>query len=186
MKIKLIVYVLLVLTQACTKSEEEKVYRIGEARPLTIVLDNGSREEILRVTVESVSVEAYEDGYLLGVNLHFMNTGKQPERLHYSETALVDVKERVYIGEIWPHNYRIPGDRIRRMGGLITELQPGMTDQNFAVYRLPRSSFDGDIHFGFLSGTADNSIVQRILVYEKSKSSYSFNESKVFSSTEWN
>src|SRR5574341_2306234 len=157
MKIRLTLLVLLVLGVGCSKNEQknaqgksdpEKIYRIGETRP---VIDSRG-EDVARATVEGVSAEPHGEEAWLTVHILFKNTWRESIPLYYDATALVDNEQRIYKGKLWPTR-NVPDKRvIEDYRGLVDNLDPGLSKRNFVVFTMPITAFQNDVHFGFISG----------------------------------
>ena len=148
-------------------------------KPVNTKLVNYHLKTSATITVKRVGVIATNDIVTLKVTLSYTNTGKYSESWNFDNTALVDAKGRQYTGMSWyiPQSWNSFRDFIRN-------LQPGMTENNFVFFKVPRKAFDGDLSFCFLS-QSNNKPQCPIKIFDKKQSSYDFVKGKTFTTEVW-
>jgi hypothetical protein len=132
------------------------------------------------ITVKKVDVIAPNDIVTVKLYLSYTNTGNHSYTWNFENTALVDSKGRQYTGLSWyvPRSMKSFRDFIR-------ELQPGMTENTFIFFKVPRQAFDGNVSFCFMS-ESNNKPQCLIKIYDKKLSSYDFGKVATFTTDAWN
>jgi hypothetical protein len=131
------------------------------------------------ITVKRVDVIATDDIITVQVSLSYTNTSNHSYSWEFYNTALVDAKGKQYTGMSW----YIPKS-MKSFRDFIRELQPGMTENTFVFFKLPRKAFDGNISFCFQS-QSNNKPQCPIRIYDKKLSTYDFGKEASFTSEAW-
>lgn len=143
-----------------------------------IFLDGTLKKEKLKVTVSPI-----RKSYYLRVDVRYENVGKKKMEWEYGNAYLVDSDKRMYEGK----DYFDFVDILERPTHSFNfiEAEVGTATENFVVFKLPRSAFQDKIFFGFVSMLDEDNIQGKILIFDNSKSSYSFSKEKSFTSINW-
>jgi hypothetical protein len=148
-------------------------------KPVNTRLVNDQLATTATITVKRVDAIATNEIVTLKVSLSYTNTGKYSESWDFKNTALVDAMGRQYTGMSWfiPKSMKSFRDFIR-------EIQPGLTENAYVFFKVPRKAFDGNISFCFQS-QSNNKPQCPIRIYDKKLSSYDFAEGASFTSEAW-
>lgn len=132
------------------------------------------------ITVKSVEVTPQGETIIVKLNLKYTNEGSQSYTWYFENVALVDSKGRQYTGMSYFNPYSM-----KKFRDFIRELQPGMTENTFVYFKVPKLAFGGDVCFCIVSDQ-DNKPQALIRIFEKKQSKYEFKKSGVFNSLAWN
>jgi hypothetical protein len=148
-------------------------------KPVNTKLTDYRMTTTATVTVKQVDVIATDDIITMKVSLSYTNTSNHSYSWEFYNTALVDAKGKQYTGMSW----YIPKS-MKSFRDFIRELQPGMTENTFVFFKLPRKAFDGNISFSFQSAS-NNKSQCLIRIYDKKLSNYDFVKGTTFTSEAW-
>lgn len=203
MNIKIPVFMLLITTFACYcscapysvsrpylfgwHSEEER--ETGKQVTLDLFYNKGGlwqKERAItkaKVTITEVTVSSKDEFYYLTVDVIYENLGKKRMEWEYGNAYLVDSNKKMYEGRDYFDFVDIL-ERPSRPFNFI-ESEAGTATENFVVFKVLRSAFQDKIFFGFVSMLDEDNIQGKILIFDNSKSSYSFSKEKSFTSINW-
>lgn len=168
-------------------SEEER--EIGKQVTLDLFYNKGGlwqKERAItkaKVTITKVTVSSKDEFYYLTVDVIYENLGKKRMEWEYGNAYLVDSNKKMYEGK----DYFDFVDILERPGRPFNfiEAEAGTATENFVVFKVLRSAFQDKIFFGFVSMLDEDNIQGKILIFDNSKSSYSFSKEKSFTSINW-
>lgn len=170
------------------KGPEEKG-EIGKSATVDLFYNKGEfgrkdkAETKANVTVAEVSVSPKGEFYYLVVDVKYENIAKKKMEWAYENAYLLDSRGRMYEGKDY---FDFVGflEKPGRPFNFI-EAEAGISAQNFVVFKVPGSAFEDKIFFGFVSILDPDNVQGKILIFDKSKSTYSFSREKSFKSISW-
>lgn len=135
------------------------------------------------VTITKISVSSVHGFYYLTVDVTYENLGRKQVEWGYGNAYLVDSEKRMYSG----NDYFDFVDLLEKPSRPFhfVEAEPGESRQNFVVFKTPKSAFDRKLYFGFVSVIDPDSVQGKILVFDNSRSTYSFSKDRSFTSIAW-
>jgi hypothetical protein len=131
------------------------------------------------ITVKNVEVSPQGETIIVKLYLKYTNEGNQLFTWYFENVALIDSKGKQYGGMSY-----FSRTSIKAFRDFIRELQPGMTENTFAYFKMPRLAFGDDVSFCFISDQ-DNKPQSLIKIFDRKKSKYDFKKSGVFSTAVW-
>ncbi|HIC92231.1 MAG TPA: hypothetical protein EYP21_09290 [Syntrophaceae bacterium] len=170
------------------KGPEEKG-EIGKPATVDLFYNQGEfgrkdkAETKANVTVTEVTVSPEGESCYLVVDVKYENIGKKRMEWAYGNAYLLDSKGRMYEGKDY-FDFVDFLEKPDRPFNFI-EAEAGMSAHNFVVFKLPRSAFEDKIFFGFVSMLDPDNVQGKILIFDRSKSTYSFSKEKSFKSVSW-
>jgi hypothetical protein len=132
------------------------------------------------ITVKNVEVLPQGETIIVKLYLKYTNEGNQSFTWYFENVAIIDSKGKQYGGMSFFSRFSIKAFR-----DFIRELQPGMTENTFVYFKVPRTIFGGDVSFCFISDQ-DNKPQAPIRIFDRKQSKYDFKKSGVFSRAVWN
>jgi len=169
--------------------EPEEKGEIGKPATVDLFYDQGEfgREDKAKtkanVTITEVTVSPKDEFYYLVVDVKYENIGKKKMEWAYGNAYLLDSQGRMYEGKDY-FDFVDFLEKPDRPFNFI-EAEAGISDQNFVVFKVPMSAFEDKICFGFVSMLDPDNVQGKILIFDKSKSTYSFSGEKSFKSISW-
>jgi hypothetical protein len=168
-------------------SEGEK--EIGKQVALDLFYNKGGLWQMKRattkanVTITKVTVSSKDEFYYLTVNIVYENLDRKKMEWEYGNAYLVDSEKNMYQGR--DHFDFVDFFERPSRPFHFLEVEAGMSAQNFVVFKVPKSAFDNKLFFGFVSVIEPNNVQGKILVFDRSKSTYLFSQEKSFKSINW-